>query len=151
MKVITLNRKALHNYEIVDRLEAGIALTGSEIKSIREGHVSFRDAYCEIIAGEAWLVGCHISLYSNASYNNHEPERRRKLLLHQQEIKRWDGKVRAKGVTIVPLQMHFNPRGMVKIEIGLARGRREYEKKRKLKERDVVREMDRELSRFKKR
>lgn len=151
MKVITLNRKAFHNYEIVDRLEAGIVLTGSEIKSIREGRVSFRDAYCEIIDGQAWLVGCHISLYSNASYNNHEPERRRKLLLHQQEIKRWDSKVRAKGVTIVPLQMHFNPRGMVKLEIGLARGRREYEKKAKLKERDVAREMDRDLSRFKKR
>ncbi len=151
MKVITLNRKAFHNYEIVDRLEAGLALTGSEVKSIREGRVSFKDAYVEILDGQAWLVGCHIGLYSNASYNNHEPERRRKLLLHQQEIKRWDGKVRAKGVTIVPLQMHFNPRGIIKIEIGLARGRREYEKKQKIKERDISREMDRELSRFKKR
>jgi SsrA-binding protein len=150
MKIITVNRKAFHNYEIVERLEAGLALTGSEVKSIREGHVSFRDAYVEILAGQAWLVGCHIALYSNASYNNHEPERRRKLLLHQQEIKRWDGKVRAKGVTIVPLQMHFNPKGVVKLEIGLAKGRREYEKKQKLKERDISREMERDLSRFKK-
>ena len=150
MKIITVNRKAFHNYEIVDRLEAGISLTGSEIKSIRAGHVSFKDSYVEILAGQAWLVGCHISLYANASYNNHEPERRRKLLLHQQEIKRWDGKVRAKGVTIVPLQMHFTPKGIVKIEIGLAKGRREYEKKQKLKDRDISREMDREMSRFKK-
>jgi len=148
MKTITINRKAYHDYEILEKIEAGISLTGSEVKSLRDGRISLKDSYIEIRSHEAILVRAHISPYANASYNNHEPERPRRLLLHRQEIRRLDGKVRAKGLTIIPLQLYFNPKGHVKIEIGLAKGRREYEKKQKIKDRDIAREVDRDLRHF---
>jgi len=150
MKIITVNRKAFHNYQILDKFEAGLALTGSEVKSIRLGRINLKDSYVEIKAEEAFLVHAHISPYDNASYNNHEPERVRKLLLHKREIQKLDGKVRTRGYSIVPLQMFFTPRGLIKIEIGLARGRREYEKRQKIKEKDIGREMERDLRHYKK-
>jgi len=150
MKVITVNRKAFHDYEILDRFEAGLALQGSEVKSIRAGMVNLKDSYVEIRAGEAFLVHAHISPYPNASYNNHEPERPRKLLLHAREIHKLDQKVKTRGVSIIPLQLFFSDRGLIKAEIALAKGKREYEKKQRIKEKDVRREMERDLRHYKK-
>jgi SsrA-binding protein len=148
MKTIAQNKKAFHDYEILDRLEAGIALAGSEVKSIRAGRISLKDAFVEIHDSEAFLLRCHISPYLQANIFNHEPERKRKLLLHGREIHRLDQKVKARGFSIVPLQVFLTDKGLVKVEIALVRGKREYEKKQKLKERDIQREMDRDVQRF---
>jgi SsrA-binding protein len=148
MKTIAQNKKAFHDYEILDKFEAGIALVGSEVKSIRAGRVSLKDSFVEVQNGEAFLMRCHVSPYEQAGAFNHEPERRRKLLLHAREIHRLDQKVKERGFSIVPLQLFFSDRGLIKVEIALARGRREYEKKQKLKERDIRREMDRDVQRF---
>jgi len=148
MKIIAQNKKAFHDYEILDRLEAGIALVGSEVKSIRAGRISLKDSFVEIHGGEAFLLRCHISPYEQAGVFNHEPERKRKLLLHGREIHRLDQKVKERGFSIVPLQAYFSDQGRIKIEIALVRGKREYEKKQKLKERDIRREMDRDVQRF---
>jgi SsrA-binding protein len=149
MKTITVNRKAFHDYEILDKFEAGIALAGTEVKSIRAGQVTLKDSFVEIHDQEAFLIRCHITPYLNASFFNHEPERKRKLLLNKREIHRLDQKVKERGFSIIPLQLYFTPKGMVKIEIALVRGKRAYEKKQKLKERDIKREMDRDVQRFK--
>jgi len=149
MKTIAQNKKAFHDYEILDKFEAGMALVGSEVKSIRAGRVSLKDAFVEILGGEAFLLRCHISPYLEASIFNHEPERKRKLLLNRREIHRLDQKVKARGFSIVPLQVYMTDKGLFKIEIALVRGKREYEKKQKLKERDIQREMDRDVQRFK--
>lgn len=148
MKTIAQNKKAFHDYEILDKFEAGIALAGSEVKSIRAGRISLKDAFVEIHDNEAFLLRCHISPYLQANIFNHEPERKRKLLLHGREIHRLDQKVKARGFSIVPLQVFLTDKGLVKVEIALVRGKREYEKKQKLKERDVQREMDRDVQRF---
>ena len=145
MKVITVNRKAFHDYEILDKVEAGMSLTGSEVKSLREGRVSLRDAYVDIRRREAFLINAHISIYPNASYNNHEPERERKLLLNKTELRKWEQKIKTRGMSIVPLQIYATPKGLMKVEIALAKGKREYEKKQKIKEKDIRREMDRDL------
>jgi SsrA-binding protein len=147
-KNIAVNKKAFHDYEIIEKYEAGIVLLGSEVKSIREGRVSFKDSYVEIRSQEAFLISTHIAAYSNASYNNHEPERVRKLLLHKQELKKLDRKIKTRGVTIIPLRMYFSSKGKVKLEIALANGKRLYDKKQKIKEKDIQRDMDRELKRF---
>jgi SsrA-binding protein len=125
-----------------------MALMGSEVKSIREGRINLKDSYVEIKRGEAYLVGCHISQYSNASYNNHEPERERKLLLHKRELLKMDNRVKSRGVTIVPLRMFFTPKGLVKIEIALAKGKRTYDKKQRIIQEDIKRDMDREMKKF---
>jgi SsrA-binding protein len=148
MKTIVQNKKAFHDFEILDKFEAGIVLVGSEVKSIRAGHISLKDAFAEIQNGEAFLLRCHISPYLQASLFNHEPERKRKLLLNKREIHRLDQKVKARGFSIVPLQVMLTDKGLFKVEIALVRGKREYEKKQKLKERDVQREMDRDVQRF---
>jgi SsrA-binding protein len=148
MKIIAQNKKAFHDYEILDRLEAGIALVGSEVKSIRAGRISLKDSFVEIHDGEAFLLRCHISPYEQAGIFNHEPERKRKLLLHEREIHRLDQKVKERGFSIVPLQAYFSDKGKIKVEIALVRGKREYEKKQKIKERDIRREMDRDVQRF---
>lgn len=148
-RVITVNRKAFHDYEILSKHEAGLVLVGTEVKAIREGRVNLKDSHVEIRAGEAFLVNCHIGPYSSASINNHEPERPRKLLLHSRELHKFNQRVTVKGVTIVPLRMYFNARGRVKLEVGLVKGRRSYDKKEKIKERDIRREVDRELKHYK--
>ncbi len=148
MKTIAQNKKAFHDYEILDRFEAGVSLVGSEVKSIRAGRVSLKDSYVEVQGGEAWLLRCHVSPYEQAGPFGHEPERRRKLLLHEREIRRLDQKVRERGFSIVPLQLYFNDKGRIKAEIALARGKHEYEKKQKIKERDIRREVDRDVQRF---
>ena len=148
MKTIAQNKKAFHDYEILDKFEAGIALVGSEVKSIRAGRISLKDSFVEIHDGEAFLLRCHISPYEQASIFNHEPESKRKLLLHGREIHRLDQKVKDRGFSIVPLQVYLTDKGLIKVEIALVRGKREYEKKQKLKERDIQREMDRDVQRF---
>jgi len=138
---IAVNRKAFHDYEILERLEAGIALTGSEVKSLREGRLQLKDSYAGIANGELYLLKAHISPYKAGGYANHEPERRRKLLLHRRELKRLVGKTEQKGLTLVPLQFYFlGP--YVKVELGLARGKRSHDKRAVLRERDLQREAE---------
>jgi SsrA-binding protein len=147
MKSISVNKKAFFNYEIFESLEAGIALQGSEVKSIKEGRISLKDSYAEIKNGEVLLVQCHISPYEAANRFNHDPLRPRKLLLHRREIKRLTGKIKEKGFTLVPTKVILNDKGRIKVEISLAKGKRVYEKKDVIKERDRDREMRRELKR----
>jgi SsrA-binding protein len=145
MKIVASNKKAYFNYEIIESLEAGIALLGSEVKSIREGRVSLKDSYAEIKNGEVFLLHMNISPYEQANIFNHEPLRDKKLLLHRQEIKRLIGKIREKGYTLIPTKVILNERGKVKVEVSLAKGKRTYEKKRAIKERELEREVRAEL------
>lgn len=137
-KTISSNRQARYEYELMDRFEAGIALTGSEIKSVRAGRVNLRDAYVRIDRGEAWLVGAHISPYENAGYSPHEPDRPRKLLLHNDEIVTLRVQTQTKGLTIVPLRLYFKGR-RAKVEIAVGRGKKLYDKRASLAERDAAR------------
>jgi len=148
MRVIATNKKAYFNYEILERLEAGISLMGSEVKSIREGRISLKESHAEIKGGEVYLLNCHISPYEAANRFNHEPLRERKLLLHRQEIKRLTGKTREKGLTLVPTKILINDKGKVKVEISLARGKKAYQKREVIRERDREREMRSELKRW---
>lgn len=146
VKVVATNRKASHDYAILDRLEAGIALQGSEIKSIRAGQINLREGYVEIIRREAWLVNVNISPYDPASRMNHDPLRRKRLLLHRKEIARLQEAQQQKGLTIVPLRAYLK-RGMAKVEIALARGLRKYDKRQAIAKKDAEREMRRAISR----
>ncbi len=143
-KTITVNRKAYHDYHIQESLEAGIALKGSEIKSIRNGRVNLRDAYAKPENGELWLFNTHIASYDAASYNTHEPLRPRKLLLHRKELDSLADKVMQKGLTLVPLKLYIK-HGVAKIELGVAKGKRVYDKREAMAHRDAEREMDRAL------
>ena len=145
MKTVASNKKAYFNYEIIESMEAGIALLGSEVKSIREGRVSLKDCYAEVKNGEVFILHMNISPYEQANIFNHEPLREKKLLLHRQEIKRLIGKIREKGYTLIPTKVILNDRGKVKVEIALAKGKRTYEKRRAIKERDLEREVRAEL------
>ena len=146
IKVIANNRKARHDYHIEDSLEAGLVLTGSEIKSIRAGQVNLRDSYGTVRDDELWLVNAHIAPYKQATHTNHEPKRDRKLLLHRREINRLIGKLQEKGLTLVPLKLYLK-NGRAKVEMGLARGKRQYDKRQSLRERDDRRQIDRALGR----
>ncbi len=137
------NRKAFHDYHIEDRLEAGIQLTGTEIKSVRLGRVSMREAYVDFTTGEAMLIGLSISQYQNRGYTDHGVFRPRKLLMHRREIKVWARKVLEKGYTVVPLRLYFSDRNYAKVEIGLARGKREYDKRAAIAEREAKRDVQR--------
>jgi len=148
MKIISSNKKAYFNYEILETYEAGISLMGSEVKSIREGRISLKESYAEIKDGEVFLVNCHISPYEPANRFNHEPTRERKLLLHRREIKRLIGKILEKGLTLVPTKVLINDRGKVKIEISLAKGKRAYQKREIIKERDRERELRAEMKKW---
>jgi SsrA-binding protein len=138
-KVIATNRKAFFNYEVLDRAEAGVALLGTEVKSIREGGLNFRDAYVDFRGGELFLVGCRIGPYSHGNLMNHPDERDRKLLLHKREILKIGGKATEKGFTILPLKAYFK-KGRVKLEIGLARGKKAHDKRESIKRKDIERE-----------
>lgn len=148
MKVIATNKKALFNYEILETYEAGVVLIGSEVKSIREGRVSLKESYAEIRDGEVFLINCHISPYPAANIFNHEPKRRRKLLLHKREIKRLLGRTTEKGLTLVPTKLYLNDRGIVKVELALAKGKKAYQKREAIRERDREREMRAELKKW---
>jgi SsrA-binding protein len=143
-KVVATNRRARHNYDILDTYEAGMVLTGSEVKSLRAGQVQLKDAYGLLQGGELWLENAHIAPYSFALEGGHAPERKRKLLLHRREIDRLTGKINEQGLTLVPLQIYF-VNGRAKIEIALAKGRHTYDKRKKLVERQQKREMDRAI------
>ncbi len=138
-KVIATNRKAFFNYEVLDRLEAGISLVGTEVKSIREGGLNFRDSFVDFRGGELFLVGCRIGPYSHGNLLNHAEDRDRKLLLHKREVLKLGGKVTEKGYTIIPLRAYMK-NGRVKVEIGLARGKRAHDKRESLKRKDLERE-----------
>jgi SsrA-binding protein len=142
-KVIATNRKAFHNFSILERYEAGLVLRGTEVKALREASVNFKDAYASIDNGEAWLIGCYISPYHHGSDANHDPERRRKLLLHRREIGRLLGKVAERGLTLVPLRLYFKE-GRAKVELGLARGKKLHDKRAAIRERDERRELAKE-------
>ncbi|MCU1675751.1 MAG: SsrA-binding protein [Frankiales bacterium] len=145
-KLIAQNRKARHDYAILDTYEAGVVLSGTEVKSLRAGHASLVDAFAEIKNGELWLQGVHIPEYTQGTWNNHAPRRQRKLLLHRDEIARLVGKTRESGLTIVPLQMYFKD-GYAKVEIALARGKKAHDKRQALSERDAAREIARSVGR----
>lgn len=144
VKVITTNRKARHDYHIEDTFEAGLVLTGSEIKSIRAGQVNLRDAYAAVRDGELWLINAHIAPYQQASYENHEPRRDRKLLMHRREINRLTGKLQERGFTLVALSIYLKA-GRAKVELGLARGKRLHDKREALRERADRRQIERAL------
>jgi SsrA-binding protein len=144
--VVARNRRARHDYHIEDVVEAGLVLTGTEVKSLRAGRASLTDGFGQVTDGEAWLHGVHIPEYTLGTWTNHEPRRTRKLLLHRKEIDRLANATRERGLTLVPLSLYFKD-GRAKVEIALARGKRTYDKRHDLAERDAAREVDRALRR----
>ena len=145
-KLIAENRRARRDYELIERVEAGVVLTGTEVKAARDGHVQIGQAYADVRDGEAWLIGASISEYAQGGPLGHQPDRDRKLLLHRGEIDSLYGKVREKGLTLVPTRMYFKD-GRVKVEIALARGRERADKRRVVAERDAQRDIERALKR----
>jgi len=145
-RTVATNRKARHDYFIDETYETGIVLTGTEIKSVRAGRVNLRDSYVQVKNGELWLIDTHIAPYKQAGRSSHEPKRPRKLLMHRREIDRLQGKVQEKGYTIIPLRLYFRNDKWVKVEIALARGKRLYDKRRAIRERDAQRETERALA-----
>ena len=143
-RTLVVNRQARFNYEILEKVEAGISLLGTEVKSIREGKANIKEAYADIRNGEAWLTGAHISPYSHGNITNHDPLRERKLLLNAQEIHRLQGKVMEKGLTLVPLRLYLKGR-LIKLELGVGRGKKLVDKREDLKKRDQEREIQREM------
>jgi SsrA-binding protein len=144
-QTITVNRKARHDYHIDETVEAGLVLTGSEVKSLRDGRVNLKDSYARILHGQATLMNVHISPYGPASREGHEPTRSRRLLLHKREIERLEGKLNEKGLTLIPLRLYFNARGRAKVELGLGRGKKLYDKRQSIKEREAKREAERAI------
>ena len=145
-KVVVSNRKARHDYQILDTYEAGLVLTGTEVKSLRAGRASLVDGYAVVKDGEVWLQGVHIPEYTEGTWTNHEPRRSRKLLLHRQEIVRLIGKTQESGLTLVPLSLYFAD-GKAKVEIALARGKRQHDKRQALAQKQAAREISREVGR----
>jgi len=144
VKLIAENRKARHEYQLLERFEAGVVLTGTEVKSLRQGGASLQQAYADVRDGEAWLIGAHIAEYGQGNVHNHETDRDRKLLLHRKEIASLFGKVRERGLTLVPTRLYFKD-GKVKVEVALAKGKERRDKRRDLAKRDAQRQIDRAL------
>jgi SsrA-binding protein len=144
-RTVAVNKHVSHDYTILEKFEAGLALQGSEVKSIRDGRISLKESYAEVKNGEVFLVKCHISPYEAANIFNHDPLRDRKLLLHRREIKRLSGKTQERGLTLVPTRVLITERGKIKLELALVRGKREYEKREALKKRDTDREIRAEI------
>jgi len=145
MRVLTDNRKARHDYQVLDQLEAGIVLTGTEVKSCRARNLSLADSYAKAENGELWLVNAHIAPYEQGNRNNHEPRRPRKLLLHRREMRRLTQAIEAKGLTLVPLKVYLNERSLIKVELGLCRGRQQHDKRDQLKRQADERETQRAI------
>jgi SsrA-binding protein len=146
MKIITQNKKAFHDYEVLDRIETGIVLTGDEVKSLRAGHVSLIGAFAHVHNGELFLINCQITPYSHAYQKADDVSRRtRKLLVHKREFNRIAGEISRKGVTLIPLKLYFNDKGRVKVDLGLCKHKKAHVRKEELKERDIKRETRREL------
>ena len=144
-KVVATNRKAYHDYFIEEKLEAGVMLQGTEVKSLRDGRVTLQDSYASVKDGEIFLHHCHISPYSHGNIMNHDPIRVRKLLLHKKEINKLMGKTQQKGFTIIPLRIYFSKRGHAKVEIGLAKGKKLYDRRESIKTREAGREVERAI------
>ncbi|GMV94379.1 MAG: SsrA-binding protein [Candidatus Hydrogenedentota bacterium] len=142
IKTIVSNRRARHDYHVLEKHEAGIVLRGTEVKSLRAGQMVLKDSYADIVGGEMYLIGAHINPYEQGTVWNHDPERQRKLLLHKREIERLGAQVAEKGLTLVPLSVYFKD-GKAKVELGLCRGKQTIDKRRTIQEREVKREMDR--------
>jgi SsrA-binding protein len=145
-KDITRNRKAFHEYTVLETLEAGISLQGSEVKSLREGRCNLKDSYIAVMNGDAFLLNCHISPYNSASHFNHVPERNRKLLLHRREIDRLFGLIQQKGLTCIPLRMYWK-QGRAKVEIGVCKGKQLHDKRQTMKEKELKRETEAAMKR----
>jgi SsrA-binding protein len=143
------NRKAFFDYEIIEKVEAGMALLGSEVKSLRQGGADLKGAFARVDGDECWLVGCNIAPYKQAGVRNHEPLRKRKLLLHKRQIKKIFTKLQQKGLTLVPLRIYFSDNGHAKIELALATGKRQYDKREKIKSREQKRDMDKSVRKYK--
>jgi len=144
IKQIAANRKAFHDFEIIERIEAGISLTGTEIKSLRAGGANIREAHARPLDGEIWLYGAHIAPYAAASYQNHEPTRPRRLLLHKAQIREWTSAMTERGLTVVPLTLYLKD-GRAKVELGLVRGRKHYDKRQVIAKREAERDIQRAL------
>jgi SsrA-binding protein len=144
VKLIAENRKARHEYQLLERWEAGLVLTGTEVKSLRQGGASLQQAYADVREGEVWLVGAHIAEYGQGNVHNHDPDRERKLLMHRREIESLYGKVRERGLTLVPTRMYFKD-GRAKVELALARGKEQRDKRRDIAKRDADRQIERAL------
>ncbi len=147
-KTVVSNRKARHEYEIINQVEAGLVLLGSEVKSLRSGRANLADSYARVIKGEVWVIGMHISAYKEATSQNHDPLRDRKLLLHRSEIKKLARRINEKGFTLIPLRLYFR-KNIAKLELGIVRGKRQYDKKVAIAQKDAKREMEREQKKFK--
>jgi SsrA-binding protein len=143
-KLVVDNRRARHDYHLLERFEAGLVLTGTEVKSLRDGRASLQQAYADVRDGEVWLVGAHISVYDQGNIANHDPDRDRKLLLHKKEVSSLQGKVAQRGLTLVPTRLYFK-NGRAKVELALARGKELHDKRRAIADRDARRQIEREL------
>ncbi len=144
IKVLSVNKKARYNYSVDESIECGIVLEGTEVKSIRQNKFSYSDAYCRIKNDALWLIGFHISVYEFGNIHNHEPERERKLLVHKEELKKLSRKVDEKGFTLVPLKVYLK-KGLVKIEVGICKGKKNYDKRAAIKDRDLKKDAAREM------
>jgi SsrA-binding protein len=145
---VAVNKKAYGIYELIDKFEAGIQLLGSEVKSLRDGQIDFKGSYVRLLDDECWLVGANISPYKQAGIYNHEPLRKRKLLLHKAEIVKIKVKLEQRGFTFVPLKLYFNSRGLAKIEVALARGKRQYDKRKSIAQKQQKRDLDRDMKKY---
>ena len=143
-KNITVNRKARHEYSVIQTYEAGIVLQGTEVKSLRQGKVNLVDSYANLKNGEVWLIGANISVYTQGNINNHEPTRTRKLLLNRSEIRKLSVKIKEKGLTLIPLRLYFK-NGKVKVELALAKGKKSYDKRESIAKKDFQREQERRI------
>jgi SsrA-binding protein len=146
-QTITENRKARHRFEIVEQVECGMMLKGTEVKSLRQGKISLDEAYVRVRAGELWLVGADIPEYSQATIWNHDPKRPRKLLVHKKQLDKLIARAKEKGLTLIPLRMYFNDRGIAKAMVGVGRGKKMFDKRDSLKKEDVKRQIDRQMKR----
>lgn len=144
-KVVATNRKAYHDYFIEEKLEAGVMLRGTEVKSLRDGRVNLQDSYASVDNGEVYLHHCHISPYSHGNIMNHDPLRPRKLLLHRKEINKLIGKTQQKGLTLIPLRIYFSKQGRAKVELALAKGKKQYDRRETIKAREAGREVERAI------
>ena len=146
---VAVNKKAYHNFELIEKFEAGMSLLGTEVKSLRAGAADLAGSYARIDNEQCWLVGASIAQYEQAGARGHEPMRRRKLLLHKSEIHKIRGRLEQRGFTLVPLRIYFNDRGLAKIELALARGKRQYDKRKSIAERQQRRDIDRSMKKYK--
>ena len=146
---VAVNKKAYRNFEFAEKVEAGLVLLGTEVKSLRAGAADLSGSYARVEAGQCWLVGANIAAYEQAGASNHQPARKRKLLLHKSEIRRLSTKLQQRGFTLVPLRIYFNGKGLAKVELALARGKRQYDKRKTIIERQQKRDIDRGIKKYK--